>query len=342
MGLRLGLWALCYIAWSPHLLAKVPETPSRWSLALETETTFLNYEYFGPLAELMTGKTEFGTVIRATLGYRASGVISLQAGVSLLKRFDGNGIYKFYPLITLVIRAAKGLRILAGSIHPAHSFSYPLVRLGWEFEHPNADGVQLLFRHRHWHVDAHIQWQLYDEPSHPERFNLGLLARYLYAWFELSLQGRWLHDGGQLYPHLGVNIIDDRSAGLDVSAVVNRGRPVSLKFRVGGFFSYFRATEGDDRAPRLGAGLLSEAAFSLYGYRLSYEFWLANGHYFTRDGDPLYRAKFVHQIGLFKRFSFFGETVAIELRCNVVHARGEWATNQAIRFSLQLDNLLGR
>jgi hypothetical protein len=300
-----------------------------WVRAL-VRPTLLDYEI--PGHPRVTGRSNTGTIGRATLLWRASPALELEVGV--LGRIPFAVILEeevgAFPLLSLTARPfGPALSVRFGSLdlhhgfHPAvldevrYAYGRPIEEtynqslvpaarreLGADLRMPVEHGAQAVLSLDALRVEAYLDWQLLETREHREKFAFGALAELRTRFGEAGAQARVVHYGGQLFTQqeeirrLG---LDPKRQPTTLAAYVRpRLAPADwltlaapVTLLVGRAVQTPGAREESHRGLELGLDL---GLFS--AGRLGYRLWLPEGGraaFLGEDGDPVYAGPRSHR-----------------------------------------------
>lgn len=249
-----------------------------------------NNEYFNKIAD---GYTLFGYQLNPKLIYYPSENLRIEGGVFLWKDFGNEKFTKVLPTFTLKYQR-DSLAFLFGNLEG--SLQHGLVEPLYDFEKVMLDrlenGMQLLYKHKNYKLDAWIDWQrmLYPAGKYQEEVSGGMATEvYIYRKNALQitapLQFVAYHKGGQIdsVPNPLMSIFNS-SAGLKAAYRPNKQgfwRGITGEYA----FVYFTDFSFDKQLPFAnGRGQYANVTFHTKPFDLMVSYWNGTGYMSTRGG----------------------------------------------------------
>lgn len=180
------------------------ETPSDWSLDLESVIFFKNLELSGVTNVFGTdidGETYIGALAPVRLVYRPEEKFSVELGVILGQDFGDDEEFNIIePLIRLTYHPTEHTHLIGGSILPTHAMHDALLDDVQKLREKTEQGFQVRadlswFKHDTW-----LNWRVREETIEPEEFEVGTVSelRLLDGLVRIDGQAIWKHVGGQI------------------------------------------------------------------------------------------------------------------------------------------------
>ena len=327
-------------AWTAILIAATSTTtlvaddfPGALRVALSFEPIVLDYELPGHPNTF--GRGHVGIVSTARLIWLPNAHVEIEVGVlgRLPFALDLEDEPAALPIVSVTGKPfGEALLMRFGSLDTRHGYHGAIVdearfRYGRDVQEtynrsipadarrdlggdpfpPGEHGAQLIATTDLGRVELFLDWQLLETEAHREKFNFGILGEINTDWFDVALQFRLTHYGGQLFTK-GDPI---RDAGLDpvrqpeTMGITATAHPVDTEYVdidvnaafIGG---EMRQVAGGPESWHYGVeGGLDLHLFDLA--RLGYRVWHPRDNqpgFVSEDGDPVYRAARSHRATL--------------------------------------------
>ena len=347
----LALWTLC--ATTPG--AKTSTDAPRLRLALELAPVVLDYEL--PGHPNTPGRGHVGALAKAALLWTPNPYVEIEVGVlgRLPFALDPEDQADAWPVLSVAGRPVGDRLILRfGSLDVGHGYHGALVDepryaygrnvqetynrslpaaarrdLGGDPFGPAEHGAQLLAKTELGRVEVFLDWQLLETAVHREKFNFGLLGAIETDWFDIGLQFRLTHYGGQLFTRgdpIRAGGLDPvrqpESAAIVCALRVLRSEIVTVELHAVGVSGHLRQAPGGEEQWHFGG----ETGVDLHLFeaaRAGYRLWLpraGRAGFVSEDGDPVYSGPRAHRatVGLSQRIG----GLEIDGRLDLVFAEG--------------------
>ncbi len=304
------------------------------SVDIKNEFSIFNYEYFD--IPYQQGESVLGDVLEARLGLHPSTDLALYIGVVARKPYDGHGLDKTYPLLTMAWKACDDNTLLLGSLPRRHDFTPQVYHPLLEFRRIHRDG----FEYSSQYSTLFLAWEQFETIDHSERFSGNWIWRRPLRFFTLLSEARWTHSGGQLFDHPETGVIQDRVGSIGLEAQIFSLDAVAVRFEPRIFGNLYSVNAQPEKNKKGGAGSL-RFHVETPGPDIAYELW-ASRHFYTEDGDPLYQTKKMHTLSFAKKLVVAQGRLQMWLEAKGHWLEGKFAHQQAIRIDFELDRKWAR
>ncbi len=175
-----------------------------------------NTEFFTPYR---LGETILGGQFTSVMMVRPARQYAIQAGVFGDIRWGSDKFLDHVkPVLAFRYQTDHSLGVI-GTLETTrrHGLLDPLAVSTLEITRPIEYGLQWVEQRRHWDVDAFINWQALNTPTHREVFDYGWVLRvHPVRQISLETQLHGLHHGGQLFS-AGVPVTNNISSGFGIT-----------------------------------------------------------------------------------------------------------------------------
>ncbi len=274
-----------------------PEGNQTLSLAYSNLFYMKNYEYFNHIQE---GYTYFGTWQRPELCYQPNDWLQLSVGFLAQHDFGEKKFSRLLPVYALQIQK-NNFRFRFGTLEGNlnHGLIEPLMSYDKIIERPIEEGVQFLYKSKHFNTDLWLDWQVLQQKGDdfPEEFTGGAALKYTItkpekSWqISVPLQFVLPHRGGQMDNNISeVSTVIDGAIGLNASW--HNPKPLQFIQQVKAdvyYANYFHSEKAKSPYPfNRGNGIMANAVIqSRWGLSLVGTYW--KGHQFINPrGAPIY------------------------------------------------------
>ena len=276
----------------------LPASAGTIGFMVDSESYFVNLEYWGDATDYREGETFFGEFFTLAAVYRPIPNLRLALGAFLGKTFgdeDELSEYQFYAQLKYEYEDYFALTF--GNLdRDRHTFLDAIFDNTLKFERPTEHGLELYGSWLWLSQTAWINWQILNTEESREKYDVGAITKADLDFLELDFQFHWIHRGGQIFS-AGDPVSDDFSLALGGTVFL----PVPIvDVGLTAHYLYSNVIPDRDLDTRLtGNGLTFGAFAEFMGFRLWGDYWIGND-FFTEDGDPFYRADNHFTFGLKK------------------------------------------
>lgn len=304
-----------------------------YSLDVNNEFAIFNYEYFG--IPYQQGKSVLGNILEARLGIHESNQLGLYLGGAGRKLFDGRGVEKAYPLLTIAWSPTSEDRLLFGSLSRRHQWTRPIYQPLVEWQRFHLDGIEYARKD----LVFYLAWEQFETEEHPERFSGNMQWHRDFGIFHPSAEVRWTHQGGQEYDHPEIGVVHDRVASLGVTTKTFSGVDFAVQIEPRLFASSYSKSAKPDQNKNGRAGSLRIALRTPWP-EIVYEYWNSKDFY-TEDGDPLYQSQQMQTLSFTKEIVSHKDRLHFNIEAHGHWLEGKFVQEQALRVNLFLDRRWG-